>query len=105
MPRSNARHIHRGLIQLKNITYVISVLAVIGVLYGVLTNYLDERADFVRTPPTELAKHPEATGIPGLSEISLTGSDGEKLAPALDYAPLPDALIKRALEKVQSIKY
>jgi phosphate transport system substrate-binding protein len=32
-------------------------------------------------------------------------SDGEKLAPALDYAPLPDALIKRALEKVQSIKY
>ena len=73
-------HIHRGLIQLKNITYVISVLAVIGVLYVVVTNYLDERADFVRTPPTELAKHPEATGIPGLSEISLTGSDGEKLA-------------------------
>ena len=32
-------------------------------------------------------------------------SDGEKLAPGLDYAPLPDALIKRALEKVQSIKY
>jgi len=32
-------------------------------------------------------------------------SDGEKLAPALDYAPLPDALVKRALEKVQSIKY
>jgi phosphate transport system substrate-binding protein len=32
-------------------------------------------------------------------------SDGEKLAPALDYAPLPDALVKRALEKVQGIKY
>lgn len=32
-------------------------------------------------------------------------SDGEKLAPGLDYAPLPDALIKRALEKVQGIKY
>jgi phosphate transport system substrate-binding protein len=32
-------------------------------------------------------------------------SDGEKLAPGLDYAPLPDALIKRALERVQSIKY
>ena len=32
-------------------------------------------------------------------------SDGEKLAPALDYAPLPESLIKRALEKVQSIKY
>jgi phosphate transport system substrate-binding protein len=32
-------------------------------------------------------------------------SDGEKLAPGLDYAPLPDALVKRALERVQSIKY
>lgn len=32
-------------------------------------------------------------------------SNGEKLAPDLDYAPLPDALIKRALESVQSIKY
>jgi phosphate transport system substrate-binding protein len=32
-------------------------------------------------------------------------SDGEKFAPALDYAPLPDAVLKRALEKVQSIKY
>ena len=32
-------------------------------------------------------------------------SDGEKLAPSLDYAPLPDSVITRALEKVQSIKY
>jgi phosphate transport system substrate-binding protein len=32
-------------------------------------------------------------------------SDGEKLAPGLDYAPLPDALIARALERVQAIKY
>ncbi len=32
-------------------------------------------------------------------------SDGEKLAPGLDYAPLPDALIKRALESVQGVKY
>ncbi len=32
-------------------------------------------------------------------------SAGEKLAPGLDYAPLPDALVKRALEKVQAIKY
>jgi phosphate transport system substrate-binding protein len=32
-------------------------------------------------------------------------ADGEKLAPGLDYAPLPDALVKRALERVQSIKY
>ncbi len=32
-------------------------------------------------------------------------SDGEKLAPGLDYAPLPVALIKRALARVDSIKY
>jgi len=31
--------------------------------------------------------------------------DGEKFAPALDYAPLPDAVLKRALERVQTIKY
>jgi phosphate transport system substrate-binding protein len=32
-------------------------------------------------------------------------SDGEKYASALDYAPLPGAVQKRALERVQSIKY
>ena len=32
-------------------------------------------------------------------------SDGEKLAPSLDYAPLPDSVVSRALERVQRIKY
>ncbi len=32
-------------------------------------------------------------------------SDGEKLAPSLDYAPLSADLQKRALERVQAIKY
>jgi phosphate transport system substrate-binding protein len=32
-------------------------------------------------------------------------TDGEKLASSLDYAPLPDALIKRALERVEKVKY
>jgi phosphate transport system substrate-binding protein len=32
-------------------------------------------------------------------------SDGEKLAADLDYAPLPDSVLKRALERVNSIKY
>jgi phosphate transport system substrate-binding protein len=32
-------------------------------------------------------------------------SDGEKLAAGLDYAPLPDALVKRALDRVATIKY
>jgi phosphate transport system substrate-binding protein len=32
-------------------------------------------------------------------------SDGEKLAPSLDYAPLPDSLVARALDRVNAIKY
>jgi phosphate transport system substrate-binding protein len=32
-------------------------------------------------------------------------SEGQKYAPELDYAPLPEAVAKRALERVQSIKY
>jgi phosphate transport system substrate-binding protein len=32
-------------------------------------------------------------------------SEGEKLAPGLDYAPLPDAVVKRAEERVAMIKY
>jgi phosphate transport system substrate-binding protein len=32
-------------------------------------------------------------------------TDGEKFAPSLDYAPLADAVLKRALDKVQTIKY
>jgi phosphate transport system substrate-binding protein len=31
--------------------------------------------------------------------------DGEKLAPSLDYAPLPDSLVQRALDRVNAIKY
>ena len=32
-------------------------------------------------------------------------AEGEKLAPALDYAPLPEGLQQRALARVESIKY
>ncbi len=32
-------------------------------------------------------------------------TDGEKLAPGLDYSPLSDNVIKRALDRVNSIKY
>ena len=65
---------------MKTLIYIFCILAVIGAVYVAITNYLGEREDFVRTPSTELSKHPEATGISGLTEISLTNSDGEKLA-------------------------
>lgn len=32
-------------------------------------------------------------------------TDGQKLAPALDYAPLPEALRRRILERIDTIKY
>jgi phosphate transport system substrate-binding protein len=32
-------------------------------------------------------------------------TDGQKLAPALDYAPLPEALRKRVLERIDTIKH
>ena len=32
-------------------------------------------------------------------------TDGEKYAAGLDYAPLPDLVIKRVVERVNSIKY
>jgi phosphate transport system substrate-binding protein len=32
-------------------------------------------------------------------------TDGEKLAPSLDYAPLPDSLVQRALTQVNAIKF
>src|SRR5271165_3183396 len=32
-------------------------------------------------------------------------SDGEKMAGSLDYAPLPDSVVARAVEKVRGIKY
>jgi phosphate transport system substrate-binding protein len=32
-------------------------------------------------------------------------SDGEKMAASLDYAPLPDEVVKRALARVQDVKY
>jgi dipeptidyl aminopeptidase/acylaminoacyl peptidase len=49
-------------------------LCLLFVLRIVIKSYLDERADFVRNIPTEIAKHPERTGINGLQEISIDPS-------------------------------
>jgi dipeptidyl aminopeptidase/acylaminoacyl peptidase len=39
-----------------------------------------ERADYVRTPPQAISRHPERTGIAGLAEISLADRNGHRLA-------------------------
>jgi uncharacterized protein len=63
--------------------YVLAGIAGAAVLFALrvgIKSYLEERADFVRTPPTELSRHPERAGIAGLREISFTSPDGTRLA-------------------------
>lgn len=54
-----------------------------------IRSYRDELADFVRTPPTELSRHPERTSIAGLREISFSAAGGAagELRLAGWYAP------------------
>jgi dipeptidyl aminopeptidase/acylaminoacyl peptidase len=73
---------------LKYAVFAIVVLAGAGLSFAariVVRSYLEERADFVRNPPTEISLHPERTGIPGLHEISIAAPDGSRLAAW--YAP------------------
>jgi dipeptidyl aminopeptidase/acylaminoacyl peptidase len=44
-----------------------------------------ERADYVRTPPPAISRHPERAGIEGLAEISFSSPDGRRVAAW--YAP------------------
>ncbi|HEY2663882.1 MAG TPA: alpha/beta fold hydrolase [Candidatus Binataceae bacterium] len=43
-------------------------------------SFWDERADYVRTPPAAISRHPEHTGIEGLAEVSISGADGPPVA-------------------------
>jgi dipeptidyl aminopeptidase/acylaminoacyl peptidase len=43
-------------------------------------SFWDERADYVRTPPAAISRHPERTGIEGLAEISYSSADGRRVA-------------------------
>ena len=43
-------------------------------------SFWNERADYVRTPPAAISRHPERTGIDGLAEISFPGADGGRVA-------------------------
>jgi dipeptidyl aminopeptidase/acylaminoacyl peptidase len=53
------------------VTLGVAGLCLLFVVRIVIKSYLDERADFVRNRPTEIAQHPERTGIRGLREISI----------------------------------
>jgi len=43
-------------------------------------SFWNERADYVRTPPAAISRHPERTGIEGLAEISFSSTDGRRVA-------------------------
>jgi uncharacterized protein len=57
----------------------VGVCLVLGV--GVAAkSFWNERADYVRTPPAAISRHPERTGIEGLAEISFSSADGQRVA-------------------------
>jgi dipeptidyl aminopeptidase/acylaminoacyl peptidase len=43
-------------------------------------SFWNERADYVRTRPAAISRHPERAGIEGLAEISFSGADGRRVA-------------------------
>jgi fermentation-respiration switch protein FrsA (DUF1100 family) len=43
-------------------------------------SFWSERADYVRTSPAAISRHPERTGIEGLAEISFSSADGRRVA-------------------------
>jgi dipeptidyl aminopeptidase/acylaminoacyl peptidase len=43
-------------------------------------SFWNERADYVRTPPAAISRHPDRTGIEGLAEISFSSADGRRVA-------------------------
>jgi dipeptidyl aminopeptidase/acylaminoacyl peptidase len=48
-------------------------------------SFWNERADYVRTPPAAISRHPDRTGVEGLAEISFSSADGRRVASW--YAP------------------
>jgi dipeptidyl aminopeptidase/acylaminoacyl peptidase len=63
--------------------YIVLGLAVVALLpgfYVAAKSFRDERADYIRTPPTFLSLHPERTGIAGLTEVAFPSADGTALA-------------------------
>jgi dipeptidyl aminopeptidase/acylaminoacyl peptidase len=47
----------------------ILLLGLLTALHIFIANYRAERADFARTPPTEISRHPERAGVSGLREV------------------------------------
>jgi dipeptidyl aminopeptidase/acylaminoacyl peptidase len=62
------------------IAVALLALGVVLALRAAAKSFWDERADYVRTPSSVISRHPERTGIHGLTEISITAAPAERLA-------------------------
>jgi dipeptidyl aminopeptidase/acylaminoacyl peptidase len=63
--------------------YLIVAGVGIGLVLGVgvaAKSFWNERADYVRTPPAAISRHPDRTGIEGLAEMSFSSTDGPRVA-------------------------
>jgi dipeptidyl aminopeptidase/acylaminoacyl peptidase len=63
--------------------YLIVAGAGVGLVFCVgvaAKSFWNERADYVRTPPAAISRHPDRTGIEGLAEISFSSADGRRVA-------------------------
>jgi dipeptidyl aminopeptidase/acylaminoacyl peptidase len=68
---------------LKLVPYALAALAGASFLFLLLIlvkSYMGGRADYVRSPPADISRHPERTEIPRLREISFTAADGSRIA-------------------------
>jgi dipeptidyl aminopeptidase/acylaminoacyl peptidase len=59
---------------------VVLLLGLAFVLRIMVSNYRDERADYLRTPPQPISQHPERSGIPGLHEVRFLDAGATQLA-------------------------
>jgi dipeptidyl aminopeptidase/acylaminoacyl peptidase len=72
---------HPGVVQIA--LYLVVAGAGVGLVFCVgvaAKSFWNERADYVRTPPAAISRHPERTGIEGLAEISFSSADGQRVA-------------------------
>jgi len=59
---------------------IVLLLGLAFVLRILISNYRDERADYIRTPPQPVSQHPERTGIAGLHEVRFRDAGATELA-------------------------
>jgi dipeptidyl aminopeptidase/acylaminoacyl peptidase len=61
------------------IVAIIAIVLVLGLRLAA-RSFWEERADYVRTAPKAISRHPERTGISGLAEISFADASGHRMA-------------------------